>query len=247
MVDYNISLIVTYRPDTKERIKNLEFFRDYYTRVLPNCEIILMETTDTVFNKCKLYNKGFHRAKHNIVCFIDSDIFISEDSIATAYSHAQNSSNIVVGYSGDAIYMSYKFKNTLQNGFTYQDLIRDIQPFNTLRVGITTDMYWVGHTHSVGGCLMMNRECFKDINGFNPNFKNWGYEDDEIVRRSHQLGKNVIRLKKSQNNMLIHLPHIDNNEPKSNHSFYEQNRKIVEMVRGMSAAELADYTKTWTL
>jgi predicted glycosyltransferase involved in capsule biosynthesis len=247
MIKHNISLIVSYRPDTKERVKNLDFFKDYYNRVIPNCEIITVETSDNIFNKCKLYNTGFKKANYNTICFIDSDIFISEKSLEVAYEQAQINQNIVIGYSGDAIYMTYKFKHNLKTGFTYNDLIKDIRPFNTFKVGQSTDMYLVGHTRSVGGCLIMNRKCFEDINGFNPNFKDWGYEDDEIVRRSHLLGKNVVRLGKSQETMLIHLPHHDVERDKSVHNFYKSNQLEYDKVCKMNYNDLQEYIKTWNL
>lgn len=243
---YNISLILAYKEDNAERAKNLELFKDYYSRMLPYSELIIEETNSDVFNKCELYNRGAAKARYNTLCFIDSDIFVSESSIELAFKHAQNDS-VVIGYSGDAVYMSYKFKDTIEKGFTYSDLVKVVQPYNTLRVGIRTDMYWVGHTNSPGGCLMMTKECFKDIGGFNPNFKNWGYEDDEILCRSHLLKKNVIRLQKSQSNILIHLPHVQDGEDRSQHEYYESNHQICKDVKGKTYDELKEYIATWNV
>ena len=244
---YSISLILAYKEDNKERSKNLLLFKDYYTRLLPNSEIIIEESSDQIFNKCELYNRGFTRATNDVVCFIDSDIFVSGSAIKTAYKHALCTNNVVLGYSGDAIYMTYKFKSSLVNNFNYSDLVKDIQPFNTLRVGMRTDMYRVAHTQSPGGCLLMTKECFRDINGYNPNFKNWGYEDDEILLRSGKLGKNVIRLSKSQDNLLIHLPHVLDSADRSQHKFYSSNYNTIKRVKGMSNIEIKNYIQTWNL
>lgn len=244
---YNISLILAYKEDTAERGKNLELFKDYYTRLLPYGEIIIEETDSEVFNKCELYNKAFSKAQYNTVCFIDSDIFVSDKAIETAYKHAQGDNNVVIGYSGDAVYMSYKFKETVKRGFTYTDLIGVVPPHNTLQIGQRTDMYWVGHTSSPGGCLMMTKKCFRDINGFNPNFKNWGYEDDEILCRAHILKKNVVRLNRSQDNILLHLPHIMGNKDRSQHKYYEANRDICTSVKSKTYDELKDYIATWEI
>lgn len=245
LLQYSISLIVAYKEDNSERKKNLELFKDYYSRLLPYSEIIIEETHNNVFNKCELYNKGFQKARYNTVCFIDSDIFVSPDAIMSAYKYAQDSNNVVIGYSGDAVYMTFEFKNNINKGFTYSDLIRVVQPYNTLVVGGSTDQYLVGNIQAVGGCLMMTKQCCRDINGFNPNFKNWGYEDDEIVRRSHQLKKNVVRLQKSQNNILIHLPHVLNNEDRSQHEYYEYNRNIINTIKKMSYDQLKEYIAGW--
>jgi predicted glycosyltransferase involved in capsule biosynthesis len=249
MVKHKISLIVTFKPDTDERIKNLELFKDYYTRIMPNSEIIVQETTDDIFNKCKLYNAGVKKAKYNTICFIDSDIFVSEKSIEIAYKQSQLTENIVIGYSGDVVNMSYKFKEKIKEGFVYDDLVRDIKPFNSFKLYESTDMYQIVHTQSVGGCLMMTRDCFEDINGFNPNFRNWGYEDDEILARASGLGKNILRLNKSQDTILIHLPHLDSDKhydvPRDKHAHYNHNRDIYFRVKSMKKDELQSYIATW--
>jgi hypothetical protein len=242
-----ISLIVAYKPDTIERIKNLVHFKLYYSNLLPFGEIIVVESENDVFEKCKLYNEGFSRAKYDTVCFIDSDIFVSESALQTAYDYAQNPDNVVLGYSGNAIYMTYKFKNELKTAFTYDDLIKPIRPYDQLVLNEKTDDYLVGNLNAVGGCLMMHRKAFEDINGFNPNFKNWGYEDDEIVKRAHILKKNVIKLKRSQQNMLIHLPHLIANPDRSKHEFYEHNHKVASALGRMNFEQASEYIKTWEI
>jgi predicted glycosyltransferase involved in capsule biosynthesis len=226
----NISFIVAYKKDTEEREKNLNLFKDYYSRIVPGCEIIVEETKEQTFNKCRLYNSGAVKASNNILCFIDSDIFISQNSIKLSCEKVHDSNKVMIGYSGFVLHMSYMFKESIKSGFQYSDLIKDVQPYKTIRLRDKTDLYWVEHTHSIGGCLFMNKQCFKDINGFNPNFVGWGHEDDEIIYRSHGLGKSVERVGRSQDSILIHLPHLEVDAPevnhtRSNHSSYDDNIK----------------------
>lgn len=245
-----ISFIVAYKKDTEEREANLKLFKDYYSRIVPGCEIIVQETKKDVFNKCSLYNEGAKKASNNTLCFIDSDIFISGKSIKLSFDKVQNSNTMMIGYSGFVLHMSYKFKESIKDGFVYSDLIKDVQPYKTIRLKDKTDLYWVEHTHSVGGCLFMTKECFNDINGFNPNFIGWGYEDDEIIYRSNGLGKSVERVGRSQDSILVHLPHLEVDAPevnhtRSNHSSYEDNIKELLKVKAMNRSELETYITTW--
>ena len=107
-------------------------------------------------------------------------------------------------------------------------------------------MFEVGNLKAVGGCLVMSRDCFKDVNGFNPNFINWGYEDNEIVTRCHKLKKNVI-LANTKDPYLFHLPHHDVEGDKSVHDFYTNNQTEYMKVCEMNYNDLQKYIKTWKL
>ena len=76
-----ISFIIAYKSDTVEREKNLEYCKRYYRQMIPNCEIIVQESSDETFNKCKLYNEGVGRATYDSLCFLDSDVFVSRESL----------------------------------------------------------------------------------------------------------------------------------------------------------------------
>ena len=106
------------------------------------------------------------------------------------------------------------------------------------------EMFEVGNLKAVGGCLVMSKDCFIDVNGFNPNFIDWGYEDNEIVTRCHKLKKNVI-FTNTKEPYLFHLPHHDIDEDKSIHDFYNNNQLEYKKVCEMTHNDLQEYIKTW--
>lgn len=240
-----ISFIIAYKRDTEEREVNLAYCKKYYQRLIPDCEIIVKESSDSKFNKCRLYNKGALEAKHNVLCFLDSDVFVSESSIKKSIELA-DANNVIISYNGTAIYLSYKSKHTLTSDLTYQSMLNLLPENYTPSRLEKNEMFEVGNLRAVGGCLVMSKDCFKDVNGFNPNFINWGYEDNEIVTRCHKLKKNVI-LANTKEPFLFHLPHHDVEEDKSIHDSYNDNQLEYKKVCAMNYNELQEYIKTWKL
>jgi len=240
-----ITFIIAYKQDTEERAVNLEYCIQYYNQLIPGCEIIIKESLDRNFNKCKLYNEGALQARHNTLCFLDSDVFVSEYSIQKSIELA-DCNNVVIGYNGVAIYLSYKAKSALAGDLTYKNMLKLLPEKYTPVQSDKNEMFEVGNLKAVGGCLVMSKDCFKDVNGFNPNFINWGYEDNEIVTRSHKLKKNVIMVN-VEDPYLFHLPHHAVEEDKSIHDHYNSNQCEYKKVCQMEYTELQKYIKTWKL
>ena len=240
-----ISFIVPYKEDNLERKSNLEFAKKYYSTLVPESEFILISQKDseTFFHKTRMYNDGVKKAKHNILCFLDCDTFVSEDSIYKSFTLAQEENNVVIGYNGIAIYLTFKAKKKI-NELTYEKLLSLLPDNFKPELNNRNDYYNVANTKAVGGCLVMNKQCFEDIGGYNPNFKNWGYEDTEIVRRANILKKNVLSVN-VKNPFLFHLPHDDDKAPRNAHEFYFDNEKEYHKVISMNYQNLKEYIKTW--
>lgn len=248
-----ISLIIAYKSDTVEREKNLEYCKRYYRQMIPNCEIIVQESSDETFNKCKLYNEGVGRATYDSLCFLDSDVFVSRESLCKSIEAIKDDiTTVAIGYNGTALYLSYSAKASLRETFTYRDLNDIIPQGYKLQLLEKNDMFEVSNLRAVGGCLLMDKACFKDINGFNPNFTGWGYEDNEIILRSHKLGKKVVYINTNKP-YLFHLPHMDKSSTSNQHEDRthqkNENHNLIEFtkIQKMRSAELSNYIKSWQI
>ena len=97
--------------------------------------------------------------------------------------------------------------------------------------------------------MIGSKESFEKINGFNPNFIGWGYEDNEIISRSDKLDVPVAKVGNNTPNwFLFHLPHEEGGvaiKDKDKHKYYLQNEKEVQKVEAMSKEELTEYIKSW--
>lgn len=243
-----ISFIIAYSPDTAERIKNKNIVLDYYRKLMPSAEFIIEEVVaGSDFNKCKAYNAGALKASNDILGFIDIDVVVSKESLYKSIELSQNTETIVIGYNGLAIYLTYEAKKMLKDEITYEGIseLLAVKDYNFNRL-FKTSLFEVGNLKAVGGCLIMHKQCFEEIKGFNPNFIGWGYEDNEIVIRSHKLKKNVLYVNTNQP-YLYHLPHHDVEIDKSQHTYYNKNREEYNRICSMSYDEIKHYIKSWNL
>jgi predicted glycosyltransferase involved in capsule biosynthesis len=259
----NISFILTYYHDTEERFKNFNLISNYYKELYPSDEFIVVETSkekklknvknityigsdaSEIFNKSKAYNLGLAKANSDIVCFLDVDCIVSKESLDKAIEKSKNNSNIYIGYNGTCIYFEYNVKNTIKTNNLYDELIKFVDQ-SKLYTNYTNEYYLVGNTRAVGGCLIGQTKIFKEINGFNPNIIDWGFEDNEIVLRAHKLGHSPLFIQTSKP-ILLHLPHHNEKTDRSKHPFYSDNNEIYNKVISLTKDQLVEYIKTWKL
>lgn len=258
-----ISVVIPFKKDSNERLVNIQAQIKY---LLLNgiTDIVVVEQgsnsrdelvtgsinytnieNDGVFNKCKANNLGASLCKHDVVCFLDTDILIPFHAFITAYE------DIVSGYMGvyclsgayglhfdgdmkrKFIECNFDFNKTL----TIYELMRHKNDIHFSKQPLT-------------GSFMMHRDFFIRIGGWNEGFEGWGYEDAEFNQRV-VIGYGLESYKVLDDVSLIHLEH-----PKyGNNSWYakcsdNKNRelyhKIVNMGKGVkdyAEYELSPYLK----
>jgi predicted glycosyltransferase involved in capsule biosynthesis len=268
MIDSEITFIIHLRADSEERKKNVDIAISYYTAIAPNSKFIIVEDdivknfeylgdikniqyihtiNSGTYNKCKSYNIGLQHATTDIVCFLDIDCIVSDINLSKSIEIAYKNNCINIAYNGVAIYLDYTAKSQIGIKADRQiyDYFESLVDRSNLYNEFKTEYYTVGNVKAVGGCLMGKREIFKQINGFNPNFIGWGYEDNEITLRARILNipLNYINTPKS---FLFHLPHEkDQKNDKSVHDFYRHNYEEISKVMAMTKETLEQYIKTW--
>lgn len=260
-----ISFIVHLRKDTEERIKNINLVLPYIKSIAPDCEVIVVEDDSVqnfkyleneyisyyhiensgIYNKCKGYNYGLKKSTKDIVCFLDIDCVISKENLDTAVKTALSSNGICIGYNGTCVYFEYSVKNKITSSVNLYDFLDNYVDKSRLSLLYKTKDYTITNTKAVGGCLVGRRDVFDSINGFNPNFLGWGYEDNEIISRARILKVPLFYINTSKP-FLYHLPHEENQlKDKSRHNFYDHNHREVTKVEAMTTDELKEYIKTW--
>jgi len=102
-----------------------------------------------------------------------------------------------------------------------------------------------------GGSFFMTKNFFNKVNGFNPNFKGWGYEDTAFLTRVQRLG-HYVGLVNGAQHMIFHMHHGDVSKGevaargilnKQSHN----NRNIYNKVNKMTKPQAEAFSKTWTL
>jgi len=269
----NISLIIPIKIDNAARLKNLKAISHYYYKHLPNAEFIFIEEkgntsqynisdyipNDSLFDhtiitnnvednepifKTANYNYGAKIAKYNILVFLDVDIIVNTTTLLSEIEDLinKNELGVHIGYNGTSLYMTTQGEKEFLQSLDIRDLRNKWK--NKLTAGVSTENFACMNINSVGGCLVMSKESFQNINGFNPNYRGWGYEDNEVVERAHNLKQNVTR-SNNQENVLYHLPHNLENKNPSAHVYYNSNNSESTKVNNMTYDQLKEYIKTW--
>lgn len=261
------------RVDIPERLRNLQLVMDYYYNQCINVQFIVINDdkhpdeqlrplaskygatstfsflkNDGIYRRTLSFNRAFKQTNRPIVIAGDTDIIIHP-------SHIQEAENKIISGEYDHMYpynglfcwakepLVKKFKETfdIKKFEAHKPAKKDRVPY------FENDNILVAHPNSRGGCIMYSSELYKKINGYNPNFIGWGYEDDEINHRISLLGKQTGRVE-NDNAIAWHLPHP--NTVRDKHPFYEHNRQIsirAETMVKNDKKELKNYITSWKL
>jgi predicted glycosyltransferase involved in capsule biosynthesis len=264
-----ITFIIHLRKDTEERAKNVDIVIPYYRKVVPNSKFIVIEDaaeqsfdhlaqySDVTYifnhnpdqhNKCKGYNTGLKASDTDIVCFLDIDCIISKENILKAIQTVNESNSICIGYNGTCVYFNYNVKSLVDKSTeNLYDFLTSFVDFDNLSLNYTTDSYKIANTKAVGGALFGKRLQFNNIGGFNPNFKGWGYEDNEIIIRARILQVPLFYIQTNKS-LLLHLPHMGESLHNTEmlHKSYRQNEAEYIKISNLSQDELTAYIQSWT-
>jgi len=264
----DITFIIHLRKDTEERAKNVDIVIAYYKNILPTCKFIVIEDdkiqnfeylkddkriqyiyfyNEGQHNKCKGYNIGLRGCTTDIVCFLDIDCIVSKQNIEKTINTLEDTGGICIGYNGIAIYFNYTVKDKIIDitESLYDFLVSFIDTAN-IQTGYTNEHYHVANTKAVGGVLFGKRQTFIDIGGFNPNFKGWGYEDNEIIVRARKLKIPIYSINTIKP-FLLHLPHIsdENKNREDTHASYKLNEQEYLKITRFSLEQTLEYIKAW--
>jgi hypothetical protein len=175
---------------------------------------------------------------------------------------------IVLGYNGQSMYLTYEAKALFENAPTYNTLecfiprewlyngellsknLRTVQDHVTEQGGTSLNKYTyctAPNSQAVGGSVITSAKKFFEYKGFNPNFKGWGYEDNEIVIRVHRLGHTVTRISDPKA-LLFHFPHDpEGYVDKTNTLDHIANHKEVSKIEYGSEEEMLERIKSWNV
>jgi predicted glycosyltransferase involved in capsule biosynthesis len=258
------------RLDTVGRAQNVQIITDYYKKHATNYRCIFIEDdtsqklpeilefteTDTyvysknadAWNKCAAFNKGIVLAKSEILAFHDLDAILPLEQIVESINQlkAAPDAGLVYPYNGLFLCVSESIKANFAQSLNIKDIV-SYWPSN-LTINYNDGNILVGAHNSVGGCVLGRRDNIIKANGYNPNFKGWGYEDNEFPKRVHIMGYTVSRLTDPKA-ALWHLPHDGAGaSPKVENPYHEQNRQICSFVEKADKEKVREYTKTsWSI
>lgn len=263
----NIGLMIHFRRDVNDRFRNLEMVVKFYRENSENLQIAIVnddKELDEDFKRlCKQYDcrglfmensdiywrtKAFNEMSKilNVEYLIagDTDVIVDPKYILEAKQLFGEDTGIVYPYNGMFIHLKQPMFEKFSENQSILDLLDKSQTLKPIPYD-QDENFLVAHPQSKGGMVMFSKTAFIDCNGYNPNFKGWGYEDDEILARFQKNGFGVLRVG-DKDAIAWHLPH--ENTVREKHAYYENNRKHSDFVCGNTKWEdLETYIWSWKL
>ena len=254
-------MIIPFRLDNEDRFTNLSSIISFYKRYLPTdfFSYAVIEDSDHptkrmedlctdlnidyhFLNNTGTYTKGrginyivknYSNNFDKIICN-DIDAIMHPNSLITL---AEPNIDIALPHNGHAIY-------TNSNGAKFFQDNCSIETLNTLLPKNNSKGYsFIASTNCPGGCVIFNIDLFKSIGGFNPNFKGWGYEDDEILIRARKFGKTIKIVKSSEYNFW-HLFH--NHAVRGENPNLKFNEALCKYVTNIPNEKIKEYVNLWS-
>lgn len=273
MVDLkDISIITHIRIDNDDRLENIRLRNEIMLSLSVNAEIIIVEDdrhpkledefkgnssikylkfhNEGNYNKNKAYNIGGLSTDRKYLVFLDADCIIHPRFFKGVTSDPTGIEDMMLyPYNRYALYLNPNAKIALQRNISY-DTLTKFTPKIELKHGL---MSKYGHLFGdcPGGAFMMTRDFFSKINGFNPNFTGWGYEDTAFLTRIRRL-EYKVGLIGGPDAIMFHLHHgdVSRGEVATRRvltSKSHNNRALYKSVNNMTKDQAEKYSNTWSL
>jgi len=126
--------------------------------------------TKKAFNRSWICNYGATLSDSQNYFFLDNDIFVDSEKLNIIYKR-KDYIKIIKPYN---LYKALSINKSNE--------IRETLNFNTNNIQ-DKDITLTINRITAGGMLIINRDFFWDIKGWNENFVGWGYEDNEMKDR----------------------------------------------------------------
>lgn len=222
------------------------FYKDFVYTWVPN---------EKGWNKSRGYNIGIKLATTDRLVFNDVDAIIHPDQLIQSFEQLEEcKGGLIYPYNGEFLCTDAEVKNEFARSVDYEVLNSRYPSFLPLDgrdpyryINKVENGILFGHFNSTGGCVLSHKRSMIECNGYNPNFNGWGYEDDEIPKRFHKLGYDVLRLN-GERFPCWHLDHTDeSSSPKETQENYRDNKCLFEDVSNKTRGEMMNYIKTWKM
>jgi len=265
----DISFLIHIRVDIPERLRNLELVMEYYHKHCDNVEFVIVNDdvvvepklkelhtkypnskfmfmhNDSIYRRTLAFNKAYRQTGRSIIIAGDTDVIINPKYIIEGANIINNGeADHVYPYNGVFCWVW----DNLIGEFTKKLDIAEFEKYTPTpdqRYPLYEDSnILIAHTQSRGGCIMYSSDLYEAINGYNPGFIGWGYEDDEINYRILELGGKTTRVD-SYDAIAWHLNHP--NTVRDEHPFYQNNNRISNYVHSLKGDQLKSYIKTWNI
>lgn len=157
-----LSIAVPWRTDSSRRREAIfEWNMDRLQRIVPEVEIVLGDIESPIFSYSAARNVAVSQAEGKYILILDSDVVLDASSIQEGVRRLQNGANWVVPYQTYHV-LNDEYSDTILNQPT--DLPLSTKPRSHIS------------SRSTAGAVMLQRDDFIKVGGYDERFMGWGYE-----------------------------------------------------------------------
>jgi hypothetical protein len=157
----SVSVLMPFRDDGN-RLEVKNWVEAWWRKVLPNAEFVFGEDDGEPYSKATAVNDAFMKSSGDILVVVDADTVIEKPAIDVAIAEATTRNQLIIPWS----------RSIRLN----EDDTRVI-----LEQGIDAPLPWRGDagpsSRTAGMLYVISRKGFQAVNGMDPRFRGWGWED----------------------------------------------------------------------
>jgi len=209
-----ISFCIPFRTDNGHRETSFQFVTQTLKKEWPDDEILIADSRDELFSRSKSRNAAAAKATGSVLVFLDADSYVPLRQLREAITAIENWAGMdwMFPYS---LYYSLTAPGTLKLMATGEADERDC-----VYVFPGPDPY--DRPVSVGGCVIVRREAFERVGGYDERFIGWAFEDRAFAYSLEAFYGPALRVI----GPLYHLWHPDVETDKFAHPQMEANRAL---------------------
>lgn len=190
----NLSIIIPFKTDGKDREKNWNWLKKRYETLMPEVELCIDESNTTPYCKSFAINNAVKKSTREILFIVDADIVIQVEELKKAINEVYDKGIVAPS-------KLVRFSKEATNNIFQNNDININDSFIDNNTKIFTSMF--------SGICVIKKEIFKICGGYDEEFKGWGNEDVAFSMCMHRVNGPIYRM---PGFTMYHLYHeLDNN------------------------------------
>lgn len=167
-----ISLLIPFASRDQDRVHVFNWVVSRWARLHPDFELNVGLGDEDNFNRSAARNQAFRQSKGDVLVIADADTACNRLNVIESLFMIEHGTPWVIAH--DRYYsLTKEHTKTLTDGRSDVQLVAP-QPH---------EYDWVMRAKSISGVLVMPREAWETVGGYNEEYKKWGYEDNDFALR----------------------------------------------------------------
>jgi predicted glycosyltransferase involved in capsule biosynthesis len=204
-----ISFLIPWNDGDIFRERSYKYNISYLTSSFPDAEICIGGDNGNVFNRSKARNNAFNKSSNEIICILDADTIVPATSIIEGINLVKSKNTWVIPYN-DYYNLTKEYSNYIIDNIDAADLDESNFKYDFKIL-------------SWAGALILTREMYSRLGGYDEEFEGWGWEDVAFrIKLDNEISKHI-----RCGSYVAHLWHPRKDADFGN-SFELKNRKLFD-------------------